>query len=668
MSEMQSADSVDMACRALKTDLTFEFHVRCRYVPTATTVASTRTENLVHQRSPVTSQLDTTFLLNAAEQRRLRGGGKSSLFSCLLDEVFAVLSARSVHVWEIGTNLEPRLLWQVGQGEGVQDHAQQAVLGQVNRVSHVSDTSNDDSLSKWVTSSEIAAGIRIVLDLAIPDVLFDHHQLIEFVDVLADLHRRSMVTVLLEEARRARELLQILARLHSDLDPVRVATCLASDPAEFLNCHRISVARKTSPTSWDLVTATAVNNPDPRADASRQLCGIVQAASQAATAFTAGAKQGFPPGLVGAVESTTNAISDVHLVRPLTVSGRWENAGWAAVFEGPADGTAVRSEAALHQICTHAALAFQNCSEHSNSGIISTFRRVRQMIGRRRVVVAGGLIAAGLFGLLVLKLELRIEVLGKLVPSERRFVFAPEDGVVSDVFIEDGSAVTETDRLCVLRNEDLEIQLESVDGEVASTHARLAALESLRGDRNLAQSGMISVEQAELKQRLIALEAQADILNRRISRLTMNATMSGQVYGDRLQEFLKGRPVQRGQYLFEVANPAGGWELDLRIPELEVRHVIKEQAARQAPLLISFAIETDPEKELSTSLSRLSASTEVDEFGRLSVTATAVPGKADLLNPRPGAGVVGYIHCGRRQAGYVLFRRIIESFQRGWWK
>ncbi|MCX7389333.1 MAG: hypothetical protein NTX48_21940 [Planctomycetales bacterium] len=342
--------------------------LRSRHIPTATTVDSTRTENSVHQRSPVTSQLDTTFLLNAAEQRRLRGGGKSSLFSCLLDEVFAVLSARSVHVWEIGANFEPRLLWKLGQGEGVQDHAQQAVLGQVNRVSHVSDTSNDDSLSKWVTSSEIAAGIRIVLDLAIPDVLFDHHQLIEFVDVLADLHRRSMVTLLLEEARRARELLQILARLHSDLDPVRVATCLASDPAEFLNCHRISVARKRSPTSWELVTATAVNNPDPRADASRQLCGIVQAASQAATAFTAGAKQGFPPGLVGALESATNAISDVHLVRPLTVSGRWENAGWAAVFEGPADGTAVRSEAALHQICTHAALAFQNCSEHSNSG------------------------------------------------------------------------------------------------------------------------------------------------------------------------------------------------------------------------------------------------------------------------------------------------------------
>ena len=80
------------------------------------------------------------ILAQCSRTKAVAGGGKSSLFSCLLDEVFAVLSARSVHVWEIGTNLEPRLLWQVGQGEGVQDHAQQAVLGQVNRVSHVSDT------------------------------------------------------------------------------------------------------------------------------------------------------------------------------------------------------------------------------------------------------------------------------------------------------------------------------------------------------------------------------------------------------------------------------------------------------------------------------------------------------------------------------------------------
>ena len=633
----------------------------------ATTVDAIRTENSVHHRSQLTDQLDTTTLLNAAEQRRLRGGGKASLVSCLLDEVFAAMSASSVHVWEVLAKSEPRLLWQRGQGEGVREHVLHAVLGQVNRVSADAETSDGEAITNWVTSSEVAEGVQVVLDLALPHALFDPQQLIELVDVLADLHRRSAVSVLLEDSRRTRELLQILARLHADLDAIHVATCLASDPAEFLNCHRISVARRHSETSWELVAATAVNHPDPRSDASRRLCGMIKAASHAADQDAARATPAPPARLIGTSDSPADAMFNNHRVRPLSVSGRWQDAEWAAVFEGLTDGAAVRSEAALNEICSHAALAFQNCREYSNAGIISAFRRLPQAIRRRRMLVAGGLTAAAVVGLLVLKLDLRIQVIGTLVPTERIFVFAPEDGVITDVFVEDGSPVAEKDLLCTLRNEDLEIQLESIEGEVASTQARLAALESLRGDRSLTQSGMLSIEQAELKERLISFESQADILKRRISRLKMHATLAGQVYGDRLQEFLKGRPVQRGQYLFELANPAGDWELDMRIPEVDMRHVIQGQAEVPDPLRISFAVETDPEKVLTTSLARLSASTEVDEFGRLSVTASAIPRKADLLHPRPGAGLVGYIHCGRRSAGYVLFRRMIESFQRGWW-
>lgn len=636
----------------------------CSCVLSETAVDSIRTEISVPYRSQLTGQFDTTSLLNAAEQRRLQGSGKASLVSCLLDELSGAMSARSVHVWEVVSNAEPRLLWKRGQGEGVRELAQRAVLGEVNRFSAMSQVPGDEAIANWVTASEVAEGVRIVLHLALSGEVSDPQQLIELVDVLADLQRRNMVSALLNDSRRTRELLQILALLHSDLDAVHVATSLASDTAEFLGCHRVSVARRRSATSWELVAATAVNHPDPRSDASRRLCGIINAASQ----ITSGVGPEPSPDMIATTESNTNVVSDEYRVRPLSASGRWEDAKWAAVFEGYGDSAAVRSETALNEICRHAALAFQNCHEYTNTGVMSVFQRLPQTIRRRRILLAGGLISAALVAMLVVKLDLKIEVMGKLVPSERVFVFAPEDGVVTDVFIEDGSSVAEKDLLCTLRNEDLEIQLESVEGEVASTEARLAALESLRGDRNLPSSGMLSVEQAELKEHLTAIESQAVILNRRISRLTMTAAMSGQIYGDRLQESLKGRPVQRGQYLFELANPAGGWELDMRIPEVDIRHVIRGQAAAQGPLQISFAVETNPEQELTTSLSRLSASTEVDEFGRLSVTASAMPEKADLLNPRPGAGVVGYIHCGRRSAGYVLFRRMIESFQRGLWK
>ncbi len=625
------------------------------------------TEKPVGHRSHLSDLHDTASLLGAAAQRHQQGGSEASLLSCLLDEVFSSLSAEHVHVWEVVASTEPRLLWKRGQTEGVPAHAKQAAFGLVKRISAPLDPSGRHTVSNFVTSCEVGEGYQIVLDLAVPDDYFDQQKVLELVEVLADLHRRSLVTALLQNSRRAQELHQILRLLHSNLDPIGVATSLASDTAEFLNYHRISVARKRSRTSWELVAATGVSQPDPRSDASRRLCGIIEEACHSSDSPTIGSGEAG----IRSQLSTPGAESDSqgYCVRPMTVSGRWDDAEWAAVFEWPADATvAVSKQVFFSEICSHAALAFQNCKDHSNAGIMSVFRRLPQTIRSRRMLVAGSVTAAVIAGMVFLEMDLQIEVMGKLVPSQRVFVFAPEDGVITDVFVEDGSSVALDGRLCALRNEDLEIQLESIDGEVASTQARLAALESLRGDRSLTQSGMLSVEQAELKERLISLEAQAVILNSRISRLRMHAAIPGQVYGDRLQELLKGRPVQRGQYLFELANPDGGWQLDMRIPEVDVRHVINGQAESKSPLTISFAVETDPEKEMTTSLTRLAASTDIDDFGRLSVLATAIPGKADIPSPRPGAGVVGHIHCGRRSAGYVMFRRIIESFQRRWWK
>lgn len=595
---------------------------------------------------------DTATLLAAAEQRRLARG--SSFESCLLDEVCSGLCAEFVHVWEFVADDEPQLLWKRGQASADSDRAMRAVRGQVVSSETRADATSARAASSFLTKCDVAEGVHIVLELAIPDEYADQQQILELVEVLADLHRRNLVSRLVQNSRREKDLQQILTLLHADLDPIRVATCLASDAAELLNCRRISVAHHISRKRWELVTATAVVHPDPRSDASRQICAIIEDACRGSSEDR---------------RTPSHTKSRAYSVRPLSVSNRWEDADWAAVFEWAEEVPDVnRPHPHLAGICEHAALAFQNCREYSNAGLLSSFRRLPQAIRRGRLLAVGGIAAALAAGLVFAKLNLQIEVMGRLVPSERIFVFAPEDGVITDVFVEDGASVVMNGPLCTMRNEDLEIQLEAIEGELAATQARLAALDSMRGDRNLTQPGLLSVEQAELKEQLSALEAQSEILNRRIERLNVNATMVGRVYGDRIQELLKGRPVQRGQYLFELANPDGGWQLDMRIPEVDVRHVIREQAESGAALPVSFSVETAPDKELRTTLTRMSHATDIDEFGRLSVLGTAIPEKTDIVDPRPGAGVVGYIHCGSRPAGYVLFRRIIEAFQRRWWK
>lgn len=619
----------------------------------------------MNQYSRSTCPPDTASLLAAAANRQHQSDGEVSFTSCLLDEISATLATESINFWEAGLTPVPRLISWRGVAGGTSELAMQAIPGVVKRIDGCSETSNSGSLPRFLTSCEVGNGIQVILELALQDGIFEPQQMLELVEVLADLHRRNLVSSLSHNTGRVNELHQIIALLHADLDPVRVAMSLASDTVEFLHCRRISVARRSSRTTWELVAATAVSQPDPRADASRQLCGIIQESCAARSTAVQTDQSATRPSPLRP-DLGPSPVGACH-VQPLSVSGRWPDAEWAAVFEWESDKDLEHSETDFREVCNHAALAFRNCDTLSKSGAMSVLRRLPQEIRSRRVLTVIGLLGAFFAGMMFVEMDLQIEATGQLVPSERTFVFAPEDGVITDVFVEDGAMVVNNSPLCVLRNEDLEIQLESIDGEVASTQARLAALDALRGDRSLTQSGMFAVEQAELKERLVALEAQANILNRRMARLAINATMAGQIYGDRLQELLGGRPVQRGQYLFELADPSAGWQIDLHVPEVDMRHVINRQLKSNEPLPISFTLETDPENKLFTSLSRLSASTEIDESGRLSVLATAIPGKADILNPRPGAGIVGYIHCGKKPAGYVLFRRIIEAFQRRWW-
>jgi len=595
-------------------------------------------------------------LLASAEQRRLGASKTLELTECLLEEIHASLSARSVRLWGIALDAPSRLLDHKGLPLNPDDRfAKSALPGLVRHIR--AEQGGADSETVRVASCEIADGMQAVLEVHLTAEA-DDQLLLELSEVFADLHRRKLVASFLAQSSRDQTLRQIITLLHSDLDAVRVANCLASDANEFLNCRRISVARRTSGLRWDLVAATAVSSPDPRSDAARWLCGLIE---------TESSRESTGPLPVSNSPDRGNDPDPMVIIRPLTLSGRWSDAQWAVVFELMSGSTVGGGDPSLPQICRHAALSLQNCEIREQSGWRHSLFGLPRAIRQRRMIMGGVAGVVVLAGLTFWQTELRIEVSGRLVPSERAFVFAPEDGVVTEVLVEDGSSVSKGTVLCRLRNEDLEIQLEALEGDLASTTARLSAIESLRGDRSISQSGLMSAEQAELQEKQSSLEAQAAILSRRIERLSMNSRLSGMVFGDRLQETLRGRPVQRGQYLFEVANPASGWELDLRIPESDVRHVLEAKTQSASPLEISYALETTPDLSLSTTLAKISAGTEVDEFGRLSTSATAVPENASLQNARPGAGVVAQIDCGERAVGYVVFRRIIEAVQRRWW-
>lgn len=629
-------------------------------------------ERRVNLRSETAVVADLHELLEMAEQHHRALGEAGEFRDSLLQVLLTQFSAQVLRLWDIRSSGQFSLCAEIGQSE---PRDPQLVLreSRTNVVRQIADvqTISGRSAQVYLSSAEIADGLRIVFELRSSSESIRHQLLSDLCEVFADLYRRRLVAGVVQHADREQYFRQLIELVHSDLDENRIANTLASDAAEFLKCRRVAVARRITRNRWELLAATSVNDPDPRSDAVRYLCRLVQDAATAET--DSAADQPVAIQDVPAAEKQDATAAEKVLVRPLSISQKWADADWAIVFEQWDQLREPDAQQYLQSLCQHATTAFSNSQAlKESSGWSSIRNRLRAFReGRMLIVVAvSGLL---LLWCLLRPAELRIEVPGQLVPVERRYLFAPDQGIITALQVQDGSEVQAGDMLCTLRNDDLELQLERLRGEMASARARLAALESLRGDRSLSQSSLVSGEQAELTEKTRSLELQIEFLKKRLSRLTLFAPISGHVHGERIREALLGRPVARGQYLFEIANTQGAWELELRVSELDVRHVKAAISESPDPLLVTFALETSPERSMQTTLLHLNDSTDVDERGQLSTRASAefpgdkasvVSSRAESLELRPGAGVIASVHCGTRTAGFVYFRKLIEFLQR----
>ncbi|MEQ9410277.1 MAG: hypothetical protein RIK87_21250 [Fuerstiella sp.] len=600
-------------------------------------------------------------ILEAAGRQHSEDGDTHDFLKALIQQTSARLKLHHLALWTQrgGT---AQILTQLGSRVRSPDDGPLICSTPAGQV-HLATTADVETERRLLTASALVDDLRLVLDVTEGGASVDDDVLLHLTDIFADLQRRRLLEAHLQQSDSERRVNQLLTQLHSSLDQSVVANSLATDGAAVLGCIRASVVRRSG-RSWNVVATTGVSQPDHRSDASRQIRSWVE---QAATEHGVADH--------GVADHGADGGSDRHpVVRPLEPQQNWQKAGWAVVLEFPehaipGQGT-IASEQCLNTVLQHATLALANCDARTRATAVGRVRSGWQRLtgGRWGIVLTA--LAVLVTALLIVPATLRIEVYGALAPTERSFVFAPDDGTIAEVFVEDGTR-TEAGRtlLCVLQNEDLQVQLESIAGQLAAANARLAAIDAMRGTRipGADNNRLLSAEQAELKEEVVSLTKQADIVRERLQLLNVVSRIDGRVYGDRLVQFLTQRPVTRGQFLFEVANPASGWQLELKVPEADSRHVLRAMEQQDAPLTVSFALETSPESVHQTQLRSLASSVDLDEQGQLSTKAFAPVSDSDLHQERPGAGVIAYIHCGQRPVGYVWFRRIIEFVQRHTW-
>ncbi|MEX0817967.1 MAG: GAF domain-containing protein, partial [Pirellulaceae bacterium] len=496
-----------------------------------------------------------------------------------------------------------------------------------------------------------------------------------FADLIAEFHRNSQLRELRHGQTAWSELELFVDHVHRSLDLKRTAFAIANEAAHVTGCDRVLVFHHRDAGCRTL----SINGLDSFDRRSTQ----IRAAEQLAKAVTAigeplwwrGEEQSLPEPL----ERSLQTYLDSSHVRSLAVVPLGEAQGdrrQQAVgvllferFESTAwnDGQRRRIEF----VCRHAATALRNANELTDLPLIGASRFLQrclrlfalQHLPKTAAIFLFIAVSIAAFVFVPATFEIRGE--GQLVPVRFRHVFAPADGVIDQLHVRHAESVMAGTPLLEVRRTDLEYEEARVLGEVLTNQKRLdgvrSALLNQRPTSGTSASDVheLTSEEARLQILLASLREQQTILERERAALSLVSPIDGEVLTWGLEDALSVRPVRRGERLLSIADPRGPWELELRIADHDIEHLLAARKELET-LDVRFILASHAGTEYRGTVQEIAMATELDEHDQPTVLVRVAIDREQLTELRPGARVVANVYCGRRSIGYVWLRELID--------
>lgn len=469
-----------------------------------------------------------------------------------------------------------------------------------------------------------------------------------------------------------------LRAVHRQLDVRQTAFTLANEGRRFSECDRVSVLLADGSRA-KLLTVSGLDSIDRRAAEVRrmeQLASVVLKASDAV--YFAGESGSLPPQIDDALHdfvdvSQARAVAVIPLIPPAAgskpakplgalVIERWQHARWSEA-----------SRERVRAIGEHGASALANAQEHQSLFLLPVWKalgKVAWVVAVPKTLVVLSLLGAIVMALTVVRHDFQLAARGKLQPSDRRDIFAATDGVVVEVPVDHAQTVQPGEVLATLRNTDLDVEIATLLGKQTTVQEQLSTAQ-----RALLHESQLSVEEQnriageilELKQTLESTQRQLDLYASKQQQLVVRSDRAGQIITWQVRELLLSRPVQRGQVLMTLVDPAGDWELELQLPEKRLGHALaawQSAQAGQRPLRVTFQLSTHPGEEFVGEVTEIHRRAETQgEDGNVVLVRVAID-KTQLPQLHSETTVTAQLHCGTRPLGYVLFQDVIETVQK----
>ncbi len=624
----------------------------------------------------------------------------SEFYRVLLARILPACGASGGAVWTAMRAGELRLEHQVDVGHALRHELlarrQQLVERTLASAEPCAAAVNEqDSSEGWIALHPFRSGTQplgvVELIQCRPAAPAQHDNLVRLlaamVELTEDFHRHRELGKLRQSERIRTQYDRFALGLHRSLDAHETTFAIANDGRRVVGCDRVSVLIRRG----KQYRASAVSGVDVLDRRAKQVQALERLTARA---MAIGEPLWYSDGgedLPEEVETPLQNYLDESHARVLAIIPLYEARQQSETPHGQPIGALVAEQFQtsshdeelrdrLTAVAAHSEVALSNSLTHTHLPLARVGRllaRVGWLTEARQLpktALAVAAIAAVVGALAFIPADFDIEAKGELQPEVRREVFATDDGIVSELRVEHGRAVSADEPLIVLRKPELDLELRRVAGEIQTAEKKLAAVQAERlsnaratpDDRRDAHQR--TADEEELKEQLKGLADQRNLLTSQRDALVIRSPIDGESITWNIKELLAARPVERGQALLSVADLDGPWVVELRVPDNRAGHVLAARSAADSPLDVSFALSAEPGVEYQGRLTDVALSTEVDDVAGPTVLATVAFDRDAVAGLRPGATILARIHCGQRSLGYVWLHDIYEFVQTHlWW-
>ena len=520
---------------------------------------------------------------------------------------------------------------------------------------------------------------------------------LRFVGDLCDLAgqylKNRQMRQMMSQQRLWNQLETFTHAIHGSLDMKEACFAVVNDGKRLVGCDRLSVALKVGGrTMIEAVSGQEV--VEQRANLIRELTKLCKAVIRSGEDLVyTGNTEGFAPDLRDCLEayvdeSGSKAVIVTLLHKPELDTTKEKVAFGCVVAEQIGDEMApTDAHARCEVVARHSSTALWNASEYDRAllpvlKLIGTpWRFFRGRTLAKILAVLAALVSLVLI-LTFVPWQLTIEGRGSLLPENRRNLYAPVAGTVLEVPVIHGQLVHEGDLVCELESKDLEKEWKRLVAEKQSAESQQLFLNrqaNSSGQMRDDEKAQIKGQAQEAKIKAESAEKQIKIIQEQLESMKIRAPQDGIITTWEPQKTLKGRPVEIGTELLQIAAVVGEWEMEVDVPDDDMGPVLAAQSRLQkeiaagtkppgASLEAYFVTATDPEHRYAGFVRRIGAKAETVETKHVVKLTVGFTEKVrnDFLarnkTLRPGAEVRARVLCGEARLAYVLLRDVVHVF------